>query len=315
MNDLAIRSTSVIQGFHQLREANRLKYPYAYYSRRREEKAFELGSYLVNYCNDGNWIKEDQPDWIASFIEQPSVLAPNMKRKVYSGEYIGFFGLPRNVQEGLLIYIHEKFWGEESRFSIFDFDEYHTDLVNAAMTVVGHMVHLHEEVNGITDEDEDAYDERIDQIVADWTNDLYSWGGSGGWTLFFDADEEITLFCQLAACMGYEFYLYPGHWSSLELAPADVMLEGMATWEGKSGIGMTFQGKEFDHTDTVITVNAAQSVVTGNTYLAEYMEKIFNQSPWGIWLKEVMEDFKEFFPLRKEKIRINAYAQIDGSAK
>ena len=307
----------MFQGFHQLREANRLKYPNAYYAGKDEKKFFDLGSYLVNYCNDDDWVGEGQPDWIASFIEQPSVLSPNMKRKVYSGEYVGFFGLPRNVQEGILIYIHEKFWEEESRFSIFDFDEYHTDLVNAAMTVVGYMTHLHEEVNGIKyeDEDEDAYGERIDQMVADWANELYSWGGNGGWTLFFDADEEITLFCQLAACMGYEFYLYPEHWSSLELAPADVMLEGMAMWEGKSRITMTFQGKEFDHTDTVITVNAAQNVLTGNTYLAEYMEKIFNQSPWHIWLKEVMEDFREYFPMRKDKIKINAYAQIDGSAK
>ena len=73
---------------------------------------------------------------------------------------------------------------------------------------------------------------------------------------------------------------------------------------------MPLDGREFQNTDTVIAINASQSVVTGNTYLANYMEDIFNQSPWRIWLKELMEDFREYFPLRKEKIRVDAYAQI-----
>ena len=305
MNDLAIINTSAMQGFRQLQEINRLKYPDAYLQCQSGEVTFDLGEYLVNYCFDLEPSNNGStPDWIFSFIDKPCALTPEMK----VGEYYGFFGLPSKVQEGILIYIHEEFykpWGH-----LCDFSKFYNDLMMAAEDVVREITFRSDQVSHIKDPDE--LDNAIDDELMMWLEGFdYNYSYSGHSTPFFNTDEEITLFCQLAAYMGHELYLYPESWSDMELAPADVLLEAMAAWEKKKQVLMVFRGKEFDHTDTVITINASQSVLTGNTELAEYMEKIFNQSPWHYWLKEVMENFREYFPLRKEKIRVDAYAQIE----
>ena len=304
MNDLAIITTSAMQGVRQLQEINRLKYPDAYLQCQSGE-VFDLGEYLIHYCFDLDpWKNDSIPDWIFSFVDRSTALTPEIE----VGEYHGFFGLPNKVQEGILIYIHEEFykpWGH-----LWDFSKFYSDLMMAAEDMVREITLRSDQVSHIKDPDE-LY-AAVDDELQMWLEGFdYNYSYSGQSTPFFNTDEEITLFCQLAAYMGHELYLYPESWSDMELAPADVLLEAMAAWEKKREVLMVFQGEEFDHTDTVITINASQSVLTGNTELAEYMEKIFNQSPWHYWLKEVMENFREYFPLRKEKIRVDAYAQIE----
>ena len=304
MNELAIITTSAMQGYNQLREANRLKYRNAYYEPdpNLNKWEFNLGAYLVNYClKPDEWEDGIEPDWVSSFLNRQRAFTPEERRD----EELGFFGLPHQVVEGLLIYIQELFYDNPD--GSFEFYELSNELMYASSYIVRMLASQSSEAAAITDEEE--LSQALDDEILYWEERVYGWNW-GEWLLFFDSDEEITLFCQLAAYMGHSVHLYPMAWSDMEIAPVDVLLEGMAMWEKKKGIQMVFEGKCLDHTDTVLAINSEQSVLTGNTYLAEYMEKIFNQSPWHHWLKALMEDFKEYFPLRKEKIRVDAYAAI-----
>ena len=304
MNELAITTESKLYSLEQLRIRNREKYPAAYFQMKDgTDSLFNLGSYLINYCLSDSQ-EADMPSWAESHVDFSSTLTP---MRVDNRGVIGFFGMPEKVQEGVLICIQEEFYHPDARGS--DFYEYSNDFLYSAYDIV----HLFAKrrVDLMDLENPEKKELEIEGIVEQW-EEWYHHNLSYYTQLvpFFSTEEEVMLFCQLAAYMGFSVQLYPDDPGEMDIFIPDTLLNAIAEWEGLKDVRLTGKGSQFDRTDTVFIINGDQVMLNGNTELAKYMENVFNNTIWKLELKAVMERFKEYFPRRDTQIRVDAYAQI-----
>lgn len=306
MNDLAITTSTKFKNMTTLMKRNRETYPKAYFER-KSEYLFDLGSFIIEYCLD-EFSGSEWGNWEDDYVNNQTVLIP---MKSYKDDSLGFFGMPPKVQEGILIFIQESLFYAEKSYGEDDFYYISADLYYSGQDIITHYIKQSEEYSKLSTNDE--REALVENEVFGW-NEWQSYNGymGGPGEQFFPIEDAVIFFSQLAAYMGYTVKLDSSFYDESGFSPADLLLDAMATWEGKKGgVEFAVSGSNHYHTETVIVVNSEQGILTGNTDLADYMEDIFNRTPWQYELKDLIDKYPEFFPLRDTKIRIDAYAEME----